>query len=31
MMNVCVAIAREDAMGRFNEVYDRSLSDPEGF
>ena len=31
MMNVCVAIAREDAMGRFDEVYDRSLSDPEGF
>ena len=31
MMNVCVAIAEEDAIGRFDEVYDRSLSDPEGF
>ena len=31
MMNVCVAIAKEDAMGRFDEIYDRSLLDPEGF
>ena len=31
MTNVCVANAKEDAMSRFDEVYDRSLSDPEGF
>ena len=30
-MNVCVAIAKEDTMGRFDEVSDRSLSDTEGF